>query len=338
MKHLLLAGLFFILTAFINGEEIVVDVNGKISRIGVSNNYIYLFDSADSSIWKLNKRGKVLATYNKKGEGPGELKNINGFQFLKGGIYLFSNDKCLMTDHNLSYLKEFRISSPFVELNNGNRIICSLSNRKKDLRHNICLLKKQNIKIEITEILNEARLDSFTAFTPIVRVKTGKNNQHFAIPGSYSKGLQIYNENGTLLKEIVLNSKLAPVTKEFKEMFFESIFRDPRFQGQKKMQEMIRKMTVFAVHFPQMQDFYIDRETGSIYIKTYERIDTKSAFLKYNDRYEFIEKIFLTDTGIDISNQSNYTAFDRATYYYLYENSQGQYIIYYKNLSKQIKQ
>jgi len=329
MRHLLLA--FFLFSSALNAyssKEITLNISGTISQLRTHANHLYLIDSKHSKIWKLNHHGKVLAMFDSKGEGPKELMQITFIQFLNDGMNIFSNNKCIKTDFNLKFLKEIKTEHPYLLLKCNTKIFCKRTVTHNDISYVITtqLPDKKTIPTLSLKIPKDG--SKMSAITPFVSTKIIPSKNYFAIINQDLNGLNIFSDKGVLLNKIKLDISKTLLSDKFKTMFFESLFRDPRFQDNDKMKKMASKMISFPQYLPALQDFYIDTASEKIYVKTYKREENKAIFHIYNLKGKKIGTILLKDQFIDIANQSNFIEINNGIYYYLYENNDGDYIIY----------
>lgn len=72
----------------------------------VKDGNIYIYDTANSMFYKINKEFKVERKFGKKGEGPGELRNPIGFYIYKNRIYINDIGKTIECDLNYNFIKE----------------------------------------------------------------------------------------------------------------------------------------------------------------------------------------------------------------------------------------
>ncbi len=104
----------------------------------VKDGNIYIYDTANSMFYKINKEFKVERKFGKKGEGPGELRNPIGFYIYKNRIYINDIGKTIECDLNYNFIKENKsnlISSTFkfiLDRINNNTFISQKMSVKKD--------------------------------------------------------------------------------------------------------------------------------------------------------------------------------------------------------------
>lgn len=71
-----------------------------------SQKNIYLLDRKSFRIYKINRKGKVVATFLNKGEGPGEFKYLPRIYFRNGYIWATSMNKAVKYDTEGNIIKE----------------------------------------------------------------------------------------------------------------------------------------------------------------------------------------------------------------------------------------
>lgn len=76
----------------------------------LGENYVFL-GFRDKVLALISPEGEVLKTYNKQGQGPGELEMSNPIGVSNDKYYLYTNDQILEFDNQLNFLKSHRLSS-----------------------------------------------------------------------------------------------------------------------------------------------------------------------------------------------------------------------------------
>jgi len=133
----------------------------------VNDGNIYIYDTANSMFYKINKEYKVERKFGKKGEGPGELRNPIGFYIYKNRIYINDIGKTIECDLNYNFIKENKlnlISDTFKfildRINNNTFISQKMSIKKDKIINSLELnLKDRTIKLADSVIDIRSKID-----------------------------------------------------------------------------------------------------------------------------------------------------------------------------------
>ena len=329
--------LFFLLMCimgniFIYTQNNKIDISGKITGMYVFKTRTYLLNYKNVEIWMLNKDFNIVKSIKFKGEGPQELKSITNVQFTNNSIYFFSSNKFVEYTLDLKFQHQDKSTCPFILLSKNKKVHIKTIMDNGSKKHSVFLSsnkKKKNLTIIKEPSIPKNYFASATS--QFIRLKSINKYKMFAVlnPVANTEILCFLN-SGKLINKIRLKDEQHPVTDEYKKKFFKSIFKDPRFKD-KNFRNMMKSKIYFPKFFPKIQDFYCTQDY--IYIKTYKNKSGSSLFYRYKLNNNKLVHIWLVDKNIDLSNQSNFTAFSGNYYYYFYTDEKGDYYIYKKRIT-----
>jgi len=271
-------------------ESLEVDSDGNI--------YFLVRKASDSIIFKFDSYGKYVASFGKRGQGPGEITNPTFFCICKSDeivITDFAKMKFVIFSTEGEFLKEIslplRLRAVF-PLENGNYIGLKQSIDRKgfepSLQSFLCLYSSEFT--EIKELDRQRPSDYMTADKmdgiPLMFHWEFSNGKIYT--GSRKRGYEIlvYDLNGTLVKKIRKNYKSVEVSDEYKRNFL-SLFPE---------NEPLRKKIFFSGDMPPYCEFFID-EVGRIFVMTYEKDESSGEYM-----YDIFnhEGIFIGRKSLDI--------------------------------------
>jgi len=321
--------LMLMIVLVLGAKEEIIKFPGKFTSISAFKGKIYLIDSENVKILKMTSDFKEVMFKSFFGEGPGELRSITGLEFSDDSLYVFSEGKYLKLSHQGELLDEGKSDGFFVTLSGGNKVFSRdvFSDDKKLLK---IVLQADTLEKEIFSFDITPPLGYFaSAFTYFIKPKPVLGGRFFAVlKPDLNASVEIFSESGNLIDRISPPMERIPVSREYRERFFSSLFSDPRFKDE-GMQSWVRENVYFPKNFPVIQDFYVS-DQNCIFIKTFKRKGNDVLFYSYNPDKKKLTEIWLTDQGIDLANQSNLTAFSDGRYYYLYYDDEGEYRVFFK--------
>lgn len=320
-------------------EEKKVDIPGRITMFKAYKGYLYFLNESEGNLWRFDQNIKYLNKIGKRGEGPMEIPYLSGFNFLENKIYIFSQNKFLVFGLDGTLLNEMKIpphNASYLFLKNGNFI-----EKTRDFSYEKGKTIIQKIRFldkdfnQIIEVLNEKMQVSpgyqFEAIEPFISVQySDKTNLVYISNPTRDFLIRIFDENGNLVSEISKKCEREKVTKEFINMFSQTVIKDPRISS-KEMADAILKQIHFVKYFPAFHSFYLDEE-GNVYVRTFKRKKQKTLFEKYSSKGNFLKEYWLEDKNINIVDSHLFISFSNGNYYYLYENERGEYILYCEKL------
>lgn len=317
----------------------IINIDGKIIKFKIYKEYFYFLDGSTNSIHRFNNNFKLINKIGSIGKGPGEATRYSRITFVKDIIQLESYGKISLFKLDGTFIKDIKSQKVSIILNNDNILFqkTSFVNNKnmKAKLYQIVLFNSNFKRILMMEkkLVPVKSGYQFNAFlTPVNMLYNSMQKKIYVSYPLGEKIVSIYNEKGERLGSIMNIKNNIIVSDEFKKEFFSDILSDPRFKNNSSMADFMHKATYFPKYFPQFQGVFVD-DKGYIYIKTYKRKGGKVFVNKYNQIGKFIKKYLLPDKGISISNANNFTAFTNTHYYYLYENQDGDYIMYSEKLN-----
>jgi len=245
----------------------------QINQIAVSNNGdIYVLDIRDKHVKVFNKYGEYIKTIGKGGDGPGEFFRPRNVvcsaqeKLAVGGMYrisFFSLNGEFLNSVNPSALGLvlFNIDSQ------GNIISLCMH-----FRDEITKFELKKFSPELDEIFTYAsaqkpssRGDGFNPFTPVLRWDLFKNDK--VVCGYPADGykLKIYDNEGTLVKEIQREYSPEPVTENDKNAILKILNMTPETE-----------ISAPSAKYP-FRQIYSDDE-GRIFVQTWEFVNYGEGF------------------------------------------------------------
>ncbi len=327
------------LTSAPKGKLIKIDITGKITALKTYNGHFYFLDASGNSVHRFDEKMKPLNQIGRKGEGPGESTFLLGFFVVGDHIQLQSPSKISIFKIDGTFIKDINTTKATVIMKNGNALYLNVSpagdHGKADILNQLTLYDKNLKKIADIEkhLLPMQPGYQFSAVTPNISIQYPGDGGRFYVAGPLKKEpVCIYDEDGNKIATITDKAgKPVKIDEEYKKRFLDDITSEPRFKNNPQMKAFIAKATYFAEYFPSFQGMFTD-DKGNVYLKTYKRVNGKATVKKYNTKGEIIATYMLPDNGIKLSDANNYTSFSNTHYFYLYENSDGEYVLYSEKL------
>lgn len=83
----------------------------EIADLARYNDYLYILDTRERTLWKTGPRGRIVASYARHGPGPGEWRRPFRLRIYDGKIYVPDLEKwmVLVLDTNLAFVIEFKL-------------------------------------------------------------------------------------------------------------------------------------------------------------------------------------------------------------------------------------
>ena len=343
-KKAILFLLFISLISISLGAKEIVKVNydGFISQMKIYKGYYYFFDNKAGSVYRYDQKGEYIKVFGKYGEGPGELTEYLGFDFIDNKIYLQSQAKIIFFDLNGKLFTEKKKVRPsyFLLLENKNMIELFVEkdyNTKLNLTNHkvfLCDAEFKRIKCLLTDSEKRSQGSPFKSFIDNIEVKYSESSKSILI-SQRRKGFlfNAFDLNGNLIFSI-RNEKIPKikVSNAFLHDFKEKLFSDPRMRSNIEMAEQLYKQIQFPEYFPPFHSFYYD-DLGNIFIRTYERKGVYLLYKNYSSRGEFLKNYWLKDNNADIYETRNFISFYKNRFVYLYESEEDDYILSKQELS-----
>lgn len=314
-----------------------LDIDGYISLQKVYKGNYYFMDKKNNIVYQYSKSSKLLNTFGKSGEGPGELRRISGFDFTDGQIYMQSESKIVFFSLNKrNLLKEIKKVRPsyFFVLNNGKllEIVREYNvDNKPDLMADSLYLCSSGFK-RLKLLLKDSEMNKpgmfFRDFINTMEIKYSSEKGEIIV-SQRKKGFlfHVFNDDGDLIFKIKKNeTKRLRVSEKFKNDFKEELLSDPRMRSNLEMAKQLMKKIKFSEYFPTFHSFYLD-EKGDIFIRTYQRKRELLLYEKYSPEGKFIRNFWIEDENSDVFETRNYISFYKNQFIYLKESPDGDYIL-----------
>jgi len=248
----------------------------SISRIAVNDDgTVFILDSKESLIKAFDAKGRLLLSFGKKGQGPGELNTPIGILISPAKEILIEdalNRRLAFFDMKGKFLRHQSIVGfglNGIKMDAKGRIVAISMNFENGRVSNDVKTYDPDLKPRRTlttlEIVNmgKPRIDPFSLAPALLY---GLDDQDRIFMG-HSKGysIRIFDFEARLLRTIEREFDPVPVTKEEKEEYLKTLARMP-IQGSMNLKEMV----VFPDFFPAYSNFIVNRD-GRLIVRTYEK-------------------------------------------------------------------
>jgi hypothetical protein len=287
-------------------------------------NELYVLDGVTVFVYSLTDY-RLLRTFGKKGEGPGELlphpELAVQMQFVDETIRLGTLNKFITYSKNGKKISEKKISFIQTQLlrcgENYAAVKYSVANGK--VIYNVVLLG---------ETFNELKsLYSMARDHPMkikrINMPLRVLNIYFSAGKIYivdqkkDAGITVFDQKGNRLKPLIFDYPVIEISETFKNNFMEWFKTDKRYR---RFPEDVRKMICFPETLPAIRTIQIKNER--IYVRTYRKKKQFGEFYVHDLEGRRLTRLFLpvgTEKPIQIGPETTYTFADER-YYYLVEN------------------
>lgn len=127
---------------------------GEITKIRLTDSYIFILDYRQKKLFRFNKNGKFLNTIHNVGDGPNEYRSLNDFDHYQNKLYLLSRDsrKLFVYNEKLELEETIKLQGFYHKLTVLNNqylaIYTNFRSNKKFKLKNILIFNIQNKTIE----------------------------------------------------------------------------------------------------------------------------------------------------------------------------------------------
>jgi hypothetical protein len=289
----------------------------KPASISVDNNQLYIVEESTIYLYS-TKDFKLVKQFGRKGEGPGEFKNIPMLKVFPDYLLVNSYGKFLYFSRNGAFLREKKTPGMFIlrVFPVGENFVgmeMKVNRESKKSSTGITFFDKdiKTIKV-VAESERRRRGSSGTYEMDMVRdyLRHEVSGENVYV-GDTKKGffIEVFNSKGNKLYQIKKEYEKMEVTDEYKNNFMESMKKSPYFnQVKDRFKFTCRK------YFPAFRNFSINN--GKIYVFTYKEKDKKKEVIVMDLKGSILKKTFLP-VGVIFSINN-----DR--FYYLKENEEEE--------------
>ena len=343
MKTRLIVLIIMIISIVISmqpADDANIQITGRVLGIKSYKNQLYVLNQTDNNIWRYDERLNLINKIGYEGQGPGEISRLTDIGFLEDKIYTFSRNRLLVFDLDGNFLKEFKVppdvDGSILLLKDGKvvirtrdysfekerSIIYKVNFTDKDLRNMTeVLVEKVIIPDKYEQVAVEPRIEA--KYSEMARLVFISNPSREYL-------IMIYDEDGHLVGKI--NKKDNPKIRadaSFKESFLNALISSPDKPPTMNadMIKMFFNTLYFYKYLPAFDCFYLD-DSGNVYVRTFQKKGQKTIYEKYSPQGKFIKRYFLDDRFVDMLDVHRDIAFTESTFYYLYENEEGEYILH----------
>ena len=323
-RLLIIIMLITILSLNLQSEK-VCDLNEvmKLEQLIIDNDYAYLAEEFKIHIYSI-KTKKLISSFGKKGEDPGEFPYKRNIIIGKNTISIDSQNKILFFSKEGKFVKELRKDPncnkliPVKENYVGVKLDFSKKNINKVLVYNIYNNNFKKIKAIgnntyigklLKRILKSKKYDDY-----IPRIQKSflvyKDNIYISDP---NKGIffEVFNHKGKLIRTISEDFKKENITTKFKNHYINELKNRKNWE-----QIKARRNIIFRKVFPVFKWFSIYNE--HIYLFTYNIEDDKRQCLIVNMDGKIIKTIRVRDVREGLLTVKN------GFFYYTLENEEDE--------------
>ena len=246
---------------------------------------IYVLDSMAVQIKIFDKNGKLIKTFGREGQGPGEMQNPRFIQ-------ITSKEEVMVFDPGTRRLLFFSMEGKYLRQTSTAKIAYPMHPIKLDSRGELTALlvppppmggielKKFDSNLDLLMMIYKTEKDDSylrrerTPWQPdLLCVVAQNDNIVWAYPKKYE--FQVLNPEGKLISKIIKDHESVNVTEEDQERYME------RYERILSRLPMPRYKIIFPDYFPAFSDMSVDEE-GRIFLRTYERVKDKENFYYFD--------------------------------------------------------
>lgn len=241
---------------------------------------IYVLDWKEIKIKVFDKNGKLLKSFGKRGQGPGEMSMPVRMEITPGNNLVIDdlgNAKLIFYSFDGTFIKEIPTgkywSSIAFKFDSKGHIYADTRSYGETMTSELKKFDSQLKPLATLVTFKEKRDQAFT--TRISHNLTKDDNLIWLITSKYE--LSVMNGEGKTIKKIVKDHDPARITKKIKEDLIKEEFGD---RG-------IPPGMTFEVpsHFPPVRYFIVD-DKGRIFVCTYENEEKDGIYYLYYDVFD----------------------------------------------------
>ncbi len=281
----------------------------KPTMISIDGDELYVAQGAEVSVYSMGDM-KLLRTFGKKGEGPGELMEIPNFPnkvtVYKGKVFVTGIGKAVSFSKKGEFLKEFKTDQQVIQMfpvgenfvakrqtfiDEGRKQIMKILLYGPDMKVIKELYRQDWVKQgNPPKMVMNMELD-FTSFTVAdEKIFIEKSPQGYLI--------DVYDHNGKHLYSIKKDDPKMEFTSEDKTRAVDFLKNDPAvkndlkqiggWEGFKKMLDMR-----FPDYFPPIKG--IDVSGDNIYVRTYKKKNGKDQYQVLDLKGNLLRTVYISD-------------------------------------------
>lgn len=322
-----------IITIDMEREDIVREGMGEAGEFdvdGEGNIYIIAFKNSKNFIYRFNKKGKLLNSFGKIGQGPGELS----WPFLN---HVFEDGRIAITDQRNKYvvfdkegtlLKEIRpgyLFSYVYSLENGFILVQrprydEMTSKDSSVFHTLSLCDS-NFK-EIKELDRWKWNYNNDKLPPVFMWRVSAGHIYVA-NNKRDYNILDYNLEGNLQRIIRKDYRPVTVTEDIKKALL----------GQGYNQSSISQEQYFPTPLPPICSFFVDDE-GRIFVMTYESGNNPGEYVfdLFNAHGIFFGRKSLNTGWTQFFSQINYTKIKKGCLYFYRLKENGYNVLYVQKI------
>jgi hypothetical protein len=211
----------------------------SVSAIGQFNNSsldhegnIYISNFRSAIVYKIDKSGKYLTNFHKKGQGPGESIILDDIDVVDNNVYVVGEQgKVAVYDISGNFIKQLRLIEGKYDglqmLNSGNDIVCATRSSKyipeeniNDISIGLFLLDKNNLE-NYTKILENKSFSDLNNYRYLMNEEQRRscffNNKIYIEDLSFDVyAVDAYDLNGKKVKRIEKQTRRIACSDKFK--------------------------------------------------------------------------------------------------------------------------
>jgi hypothetical protein len=305
---LMLSSLFLLSSPIVLPEIGIPDqirIYGDRCYIGVESGPIYIFSRKDY---------KLIGSFGKDGQGPGEFGQSKIINFGKGDIYVSSSGKVSHFSLDGQLLSEKKVPSrgkdSIKELGNGyvlKQWRLGFNQGKSEVTQTVCVLGsdcQKNKTLYETSVFADMRQINLVP----ANIDCLVDDQGNVYVAETDKGfiIEVFDLQGKPIRKIEAHDEKREIDENFKREKLEQ----QRLKN-KEAYEIVKNMLVFPKYFPSIARLSIDGDR--VWVKTYRRKGNTCEFVQFSTMGKELRRSYLPEAGA-------LYAFQGDQYYYVLEN------------------
>jgi hypothetical protein len=305
----------------------------------ISDGKLYVIESTTFHVFNL-KDLKPIATFGKKGVGPGELRpprlTPNRLTVLKDALVAEDAAKLILYSKDFKLLKEIKkkdmMTSKILPIGE-NFVAFRMSSANTKIIFSLLLLGP-----DLNVLKELCRQETFDRQKELIMIRDGINfsvykNKIYVEKSEKQFLIEVFDSKGNSLLKINKKSDPPPVTEEIKKARFEDLKKDRIINGIAKREggwDSFEKKGTFTYpdKFPHIQDMVVSDD--KIYVSTYDAKNNKQKYIVMDLKGKVLNTTYMpipqssSFLAKTMGRENRFYGIADNKYYYLVENEENE--------------
>jgi hypothetical protein len=231
------------------------------------NIFIANLKSKENYIFKLNKEGRLMTVFGRKGQGPGEFQSPMELVVSKEDeVFITDRGKAALFNNSGRFIREFRIDNEYQKIIplDGDRYLTIAVRLNEDLSQSFQVILCSS-GLEELKTLDSSKIESFNKATKVNIIPTlvfwEKSNSHIYTGNTDEYVIRMFDFDGTLIRGIKKEHAAVLLSDEDRERYEKNLQRYP---------PEIKESFFIPDRFPPFKDIVALGDQW-LFVHTYER-------------------------------------------------------------------